>query len=239
MNNLRSVLSTVRVCGPKESAHLAHYCASVRDRAETYSHTRTLEDAQWYSFGANKHHGARRTNADKQAVIKAALTHPKSTGLSDMQIARHIGVSDHTVGDWRKKLDLSPKVSEIPATRTATRNGTTYQIDTGNIGRRVAMEARPEPPAVQESDAAPIQVDAPHIHGAAVVISTRPLSPSTLKNPHSAFTRKQQVSATQKHSSIGLLTQSHEATRSVAGRRSVIPSEPPQISSERTAYFVR
>ena len=36
----------------------------------------TLADAQWYSYSVNKTHGLRRTNEDKERVVKAALAHP-------------------------------------------------------------------------------------------------------------------------------------------------------------------
>jgi hypothetical protein len=90
-----------------------------------------VEDAQWFSFGANKSNGLYGSNEDKQRAVKAALNHPKSCGLSDRDIARHVGVSDHCVGDWRGRLSM--KVSQI-AERTVTRGGTTYQQNTANIG---------------------------------------------------------------------------------------------------------
>src|SRR5579862_7793192 len=36
-------------------------------------HQGTVEDARWYSLGVNKGHGIRRTNADKERAVKAAL----------------------------------------------------------------------------------------------------------------------------------------------------------------------
>lgn len=96
-------------------------------------HQGTQEDAQWYSFSANKSNGLRRTNEDKQRAVKAALAHPKSASLSDHQIAKHVGVDVKTVGNWREK---KPASMEIPQMRTVTRNGTTYQQNTANIGRK-------------------------------------------------------------------------------------------------------
>lgn len=94
----------------------------------------TLEDAQWYSFGANKSHGLMRSNDDKQRAVQAALRHPKCAGLSDRAIAKHVGVSHPTVSQWREKL--SGKDCQIGIDkRTATRNGTTYEINTSNIGK--------------------------------------------------------------------------------------------------------
>jgi hypothetical protein len=97
----------------------------------------TLSDAQWASFGANRAHGMRRTNSDKVRSIKAALKH--SPHLSDSEIARHVGVSTGMVGKYRQELQSSPsdgRIGKIPsATRMVTRNGTTYAMKTGRIGR--------------------------------------------------------------------------------------------------------
>ena len=95
----------------------------------------TLEDAQWYSFSANKTNGLRRTNEDKQRAVKSALLHPRAADLSNCAIARHVGVDEATVRSWRAKLAAS---SEIPKmdTRTVSRQGSTYQQRTARIGRR-------------------------------------------------------------------------------------------------------
>lgn len=106
---------------------------SDREDVECTIHQGTLEDAQWFSFGANKANGLYRSNADKQRAVQAALKHLKSSGLSDGQIAKHCGVSSATVGNWREKLSI--KLLEI-GPRTVTRGGTTYQQDTTNIGKR-------------------------------------------------------------------------------------------------------
>lgn len=94
----------------------------------------TREDAQWYSFGANQVHGLRRTTEDKQRAVKSALTHANGAGKSNSQIARHVGVDEGTVRNWRERLSSS---SEIPKTetRSVTRGNTTYQQNTANIGR--------------------------------------------------------------------------------------------------------
>jgi hypothetical protein len=61
--------------------------------------------------------------------VKAALTHPKAAGLSDREIARHVGVS-HCVGDWRETIVPTVKVSQ--SNRTGADGRT---INTTNIGR--------------------------------------------------------------------------------------------------------
>ena len=105
------------------------------DDIDVTIHQGTVEDAKWFSFGANKDHGLRRSNEDKQRAVKSALQHPKSKGLSDNQIAEHVGVHHSTIAKWRSEV-ASCGNSKIPTTRTATRNGKTYEMDTTNIGRR-------------------------------------------------------------------------------------------------------
>jgi len=125
-------------------------------------HQGTLEDAQWYSFSANRANGLRRTNTDKQRAVKSALVHVKSRELSDHQIARHVGIDVKTVGNWRERLSM-----EIPqiAARTVTRAGTTYQQDTTKIGKRKRKQ-KPNPstenggPASQANNGATNHLDA-------------------------------------------------------------------------------
>lgn len=95
----------------------------------------TLEDAQWYSFSANKTNGLRRTNEDKQRAVKSALLHPRAADLSNCAIARHVGVDEATVRNWRAKLAASSEIPKID-TRTVLRQGTSYQQQTAQIGRR-------------------------------------------------------------------------------------------------------
>ena len=104
----------------------------------------TLEDAQWFSFGANKSHGLMRSNDDKQSAVQAALRHPKCAGLSNVQIAKHVGVDEKTVRAWRDKL---VGTSELP--KSTTRKGADGRtINTANIGKSKA-----EPISTQASTA--------------------------------------------------------------------------------------
>ncbi len=68
-------------------------------------HQGTLEDAQWFSYAANKTNGIYRSTEDKQRAVRAAIKHPKSASLSDRAVAKHLGVDHTTVGDWRSKLN--------------------------------------------------------------------------------------------------------------------------------------
>ena len=117
----------------------AAYAAGL-DTIECEVRQGTLEDAQWFSFSANKANGLRRSNDDKQRAIKAALAHPRGAGLSDSEIARHCGVTQPTVAAWREKLGLSSKILKIQR-RTVTRKGKTFEQNTANIGRRTGQPA--------------------------------------------------------------------------------------------------
>jgi transposase-like protein len=107
----------------------------------------TLEDAQWYSFSANKTNGLRRTNEDKQRAVKSALLHPRAAEMSNSAIARHVGVDEATVRNWRAKLETSSEIPKID-TRTISRQGSTYQQRTANIGQR--RRAKPCVPGLDD-----------------------------------------------------------------------------------------
>ena len=110
----------------------------------------TQQDAQWYSFGANKTNGLRRTNQDKQRAVKSALQHPSGAQLSNCQIAAHVGVDEATVRNGRKKF-----TSEFPkSTKRKGRDGRT--INVANIGK-AAEDADPalKPVPVECAPASP------------------------------------------------------------------------------------
>lgn len=67
------------------------------------------------------------------AVIGRALQHPNAATLSNVQIARHLHMSEATLRRWRKKIaPAAPGDRE----RVVTRQGVTYQMKTRNIGHR-------------------------------------------------------------------------------------------------------
>jgi hypothetical protein len=105
----------------------------------------TLEDAQWLSLGANKNHGVPRSNDDKKRAVRIALTHPRATGISDHQIAVHVGVSQPFVGRIRKRLAATNNGYQSPV-RTG-RDGRT--INTAKIGKRASAKCQDTPPRKQ------------------------------------------------------------------------------------------
>jgi transposase-like protein len=120
-------------------------------------HPGTLEEAQWYSFSANKTNGLRRLNEDKQRAVKAALGHPKAAGMSNGAIARHVGVNESTVREWRAKLAAT---SGIPkSSHRIGRDGRT--INVANIGKqKSSLPAATASPAV--TSGIPKSSNAPH-----------------------------------------------------------------------------
>ncbi len=93
-------------------------------------HRGSLQDAVWWSIGANKSNGLRRTNADKQMAVRAALAHPNAKSLSDQAIADQAGVSRVMVLKMREPVTVTgclqpqTQTNESPGeTRTQTRTG--------------------------------------------------------------------------------------------------------------------
>ncbi len=94
----------------------------------------TQRDAQWHSFGDNSEHGLRRTRDDVAHILKMMFADDQWAAKSDSDIAKHAGIPRRTVYDHRQRyLGESAKID--PGQREVTRNGKTYQMNTGNIGR--------------------------------------------------------------------------------------------------------
>src|SRR5690606_32284088 len=102
----------------------------------------TQRDAILFSVGANASHGLRRTNDDERRAVLTLLNDPEWAAWSDREIARRCGVSHQTVSNIRPSV----KNGQMEAERTVTRNGTTYQQNTANIGASSkADQIAPEP----------------------------------------------------------------------------------------------
>ena len=66
---------------------------------------------------------------DQCKALRAALQHPKSQGLSNSAIAKHVGVDEGTVRSWREKMSASSEIPKMDS-RTVTRGAQTYQQNT-------------------------------------------------------------------------------------------------------------
>lgn len=102
---------------------------------------------------ANKAHGLRRTNEEKQEAVKHALLHPQAKGMSDRKIAEHVGVHHSTSADWRKKLEPSDEgrtdseeVGEIPQLKNGdvneNRNLQRQELEAGSEIPKVTARQR-------------------------------------------------------------------------------------------------
>jgi hypothetical protein len=111
-------------CAAAERARLSHICAEIRFG--------TVADAQWDSYAANAGHGLRRTLADMRIVVARALQHPRANLLTNVELAKHLSISEATLRRWRKKLSSSCADDGV---RIVTRGSTTYTLHTSEIGR--------------------------------------------------------------------------------------------------------
>ena len=102
------------------------------DPIECNVHKGSLDDAKWFSYGANRAHGIRRSNGDKSRAVQCALTHSNGAKLSDRQIAEHVGVSDFTVRKYRNELEATARISQ--SEKRTGRDG--RKINTAKIGKR-------------------------------------------------------------------------------------------------------
>lgn len=82
----------------------------------------TLDEAVWYSLGANARHGHPMTTADKEKAVKTALV--KFPKRSDRDIAKQVGVSNHFVGKHRKEAESGGNIPTCDS-RTGA-DGKTY-----------------------------------------------------------------------------------------------------------------
>lgn len=107
----------------------------------------TQVDAQWYSFSVNRKHGLRRTNEDKERVVRAALQHPKGAGLSNYQVAEHCGVSEFMVRKYRRAFSSADPASGA--------DGPATTIESQSDGDRPSTTIKSQPVSQAERPPAP------------------------------------------------------------------------------------
>lgn len=94
-----------------------------------------------HSVGANASHGIQRKNTDKRRAVETLLNDPEWSQWSDREIARRCAVTHPFVLKIRSE-NASGNGYQIAEgeERKATRGGTTYTIDTTNIGKSKPAE---------------------------------------------------------------------------------------------------
>lgn len=99
-------------------------------------HKGTLRDAQWFAMGANKTYGVRMNQGDREHILEKIFSDETWSSIPINQIAVHTGIPEPTVRR-RYQHSLSSSVTKIekPDERTIIRNGTTYTMNTANIGK--------------------------------------------------------------------------------------------------------
>jgi phage N-6-adenine-methyltransferase len=96
----------------------------------------TQRDAILFSVGVNAHHGFRRANADKRAVVEKLLRDEEWSQWGNRKIARQCGVSLDLVNTMRHELSER----NVQMTRKVERNGQEYTIIASNIGHSQPQE---------------------------------------------------------------------------------------------------
>ena len=135
-----------------QRANYSHINADIRSGS--------VRDAQWDSFAANALHGLRWTCAERQQVVQRALAHPHGGQLSNVEIAKHLQVSEKSVRRWRQTLSSASAEDKI---RLATRGGKTYPMVTDMIGRARPGQHRKSRREIQEELAAMKQQGSPKV----------------------------------------------------------------------------
>lgn len=103
----------------------SRFCGAADINANVQEGTR--QDAMVHAALANVEHGKPMSQAQKREAGRRLL---ELTEWSDSEIAQRLAVGHQTVGRWRVSC---PSGQDKP--RAVTRNGTTYTMDVGNIGR--------------------------------------------------------------------------------------------------------
>lgn len=102
----------------------------------------TRRNAILYAAGANAEHGLRRTNEDKRRVVMTLLEDKEWATWPLNQIAEHCKVSVGFVHKLYHSSFHNEKI-EKPTGRTVQRNGTTYTMNTANIGKSPGAQIAP------------------------------------------------------------------------------------------------
>lgn len=123
--------------------HRFRACRSIGARAiRALVYVGTRSDAIAHAIGANKTNGLRRTNADKQMAVRAALAHESLREMSDRWIADYIGVDHKTVARMREGTP-APQLGKFPSSSEPMKT-----TRTGADGKQRRPPRNPIPPPV-------------------------------------------------------------------------------------------
>src|SRR5580698_7128996 len=103
-------------------------------------------DAIAFAAQADLNSAVPRTTDDRGRAVDLMLRDPVRGSWTNGEIARHCGVSDVTVGNHRRKLERTGEVERSRVRKSKSGR----EIDTGNIGKRVA--AVPTPKSSESSE---------------------------------------------------------------------------------------
>lgn len=88
--------------------YFAHKHADIEEiEADIFEGTK--RDAKFYSLGANKSHGLRRSNQDKKKAVLEMITDEEWSEFPSRDIGNHIGVSHAYVNKMRRELEENSK----------------------------------------------------------------------------------------------------------------------------------
>jgi len=128
-----------------------------KDTISATVHEGSKRDAILFAVDKNRRYGVRLSNKDKQRMVKMFLTDEVLAEQSNYEIAKRCSVSESLVRTTRNFIYVL-NVDKKSTTRKATRNGTTYTVDTENIGKTATAEAEQSQETLFESTAEPAEV---------------------------------------------------------------------------------
>lgn len=99
-------------------------------------HEGSVEDAILHSFTVNGGRGLPMTKDDILSIVKRMLAHPKWKAWTDTQIAKHIGVSNSTVGRIRRKLEEEGEVDKNTEKKYIDKHGKESKMKVDKIGKK-------------------------------------------------------------------------------------------------------
>ncbi len=122
---------------------------------ETDIRAGTRPDAIRFAISANKKNGLRRTNADKQVAVRAALAHPDMQDMSDRAIADEVGVSHQMVASSRRVSKFDTSTQFLNSTHKAVNTKTDIAMRTGVDGKKYPVRQRGQKPMSKVQSSAP------------------------------------------------------------------------------------